>query len=114
MRETDYIFRFFEFIHNILTYWYIAEIIFIILVTCEVFLFFAIMKDRKIFIFLFKDRMKFANKYLYFTFRQKQTFLKSFIYISKKQIKKIIWLLFILLVVGLIVAFIVWNFVFNK
>lgn len=109
----QYIFKFFYIIHSFLTYGYMSETILALFVLVELFLLIAMLKSYKLFIFLLNDRIRFGKRYLYFSFIQKRSFIRSFFYISKPMLKKYGYIALIFLVVGIIVFYIVFTYLFG-
>ena len=69
--KINYIYKFFNFLFNVLTYGWIAEIIMFILIMMALFLFGVMAINHKHFKYLMKDRNGFVRYYLYHFIRQK-------------------------------------------
>ena len=91
-RKGDYVFKAFNFIFDILTFGWIAEIFMVFGITAVLFLFLAITKNKTYFGFLVADRWRFALHYIIHFVRQKKAFLKGLYGVMSSQVKKVLFI----------------------
>jgi len=90
--RVNYIFKFFNLVFDILTFGWIAEILFFIGTLMFVFSILMFFSKGKIMKHLLGDRLHFAKVYLYHYIKQKIFFLKSFFHIVKGETMKALYI----------------------
>lgn len=100
VRES-YFYKMYLYIHNFLTYGYIAEILLVIVLLILIFMLVLIIKDIKIIYYTVTDNLKYIKNYLKEYIIQTYHFLINYFVMVKRYILRYSILLFIIGLVGL-------------